>query len=187
VKVFRIRKDLNYQVLLPDVPESEIFEFTTFDCTSKLNSWQPPSVFCLYPLLKKGDFIHYGSGNLVASPRATEIVRTFFEKSGELLPLWYEGEQYTLLNILECVNVLDTEKTKWLLDANGGKVEIKEYSFFENRLPVAPIFKIPETRYGDVLTYEIDNCIQDEFKAFVEFHNLTGLLFEELWDSKNEL
>lgn len=187
MKVYEIRSDVrNFQWLFPDVPDSQILDYTTFDGTSRIHSWQSPGVFCLKPLLQKGDFLHFGSGNLLANQRAMGIVGTFFEMSGELLPLWYDNEQYTLLNVLECINCLDVEKSDWLRAADGSFVEIRKYRFHVDRFTTSPIFKIPETRSASVLTWERDGCPESEFKACVESHGLSGLIFKELWDSEQE-
>jgi len=113
---------------------------------------------------------------LLANSRATEVVRTFFEMAGELLPIFYDGEEYTLLNVLECVNALDnkrTEKTTW----------ITKYYFHSSRFSESSIFKIPEETVS-VLSLERDGCPECEFKACVEANGLTELIFEELWNSE---
>ena len=176
MKIFRVKADVNnYQWIMPDVPESALVNFR-FDCTPRLQNWKPPEVFAFNPLKEEGDFLHFGSDVLLASPKATEIVRTFFEMAGELLPIFYADKEYTLLNVLECVNALDnkrTKKTTW----------ITKYYFHANRFSESPIFKIPEET-GSVLTLERNGCPECEFKACVEANNLTGLIFEEIWGSE---
>lgn len=178
MKVYRVEADVNsFQWIMPEVPDSDLVKFR-FDCTERVGSWEPPRVFVFDPLKEKGDFLHFGSDTLLASPRAATITRTFFDAAGESLPLFYDNERYTLLNILECINVLDhdtSEKDIW----------IRKYCFLADKFGRSSLFKIPEETVS-VLTLERDCNSQQEFKACVEANGLTGLIFEELWDSEKE-
>jgi len=170
---------------MPDVPEKDILDYTTFDCTSQRRSWQSPIIYLADPSVLTGDFLYYDPGCLVVSPSAVERVRPFFKRAGELLPLWFDGEEYTLLNVTECVDALDDSKTEWLRAGdNNHKVEICRYAFNPNKFTDSSIFKIPETCSGSALTWEKDGDPKTEFKAFVEENGLTGLLFRELWNSE---
>jgi hypothetical protein len=187
VKVFRIKSDVNnYQWLVPNVPDSEILGYTTFDCRSRSSQWNQPPLSLLDSRGKAGAFVHYDPGVLVANPQTARKVRHFFQQSGELLPLWFDGDEYTILNVLTCIDSLDHSKTEWLLDADGSKVEILKYSFDAAKLLGPSIFKIPETCRGSVLTSEVSHSPDLEFKAYVEHYGLSGLLFEELWDSEKQ-
>jgi len=149
-----------------------------------MTNWQPPFVYLLDSHCEAGDFLHYDPGALVASSEIMGEIRGFFERAGELLPLWFDGDECILLNVTVCVDALDHPKTEWLVGDDGGNVEIKRFAFDHDRLAESSIFKIPETCRGSVLTWERDGAPEREFKAFVEQHGLTGLLFEELWDSE---
>ena len=151
------------------------------DGTPKLSAWKTPNVYCLYPLIRKGDFFGGYVGGLIASAETAKKVLAFFEMAGELLPLNYEGERCSLLNVTECINALDQERTTWHTDLNGQKLLIKKYAFHANRFTESSLFKIPETRRAEVLAVERCGHPDEEFKAFVEQVGLTGLRFEELW------
>jgi hypothetical protein len=186
MKVFQISSDVNYYLwLMPDVTDSEILQYTTFNCTKRLGIWTAPSISIYEKSALEGDFAYYTPGALVASPRSIRSITPFFENAGELLPFWCEGDEYTLLNVTTCGDALDHEKTEWYRAGDGSKVSIKKYSFREDQLAMlrSSIFKIPETCEGSVLTWEENGNPETEFKAFVEVNGLTGLLFEELWDS----
>lgn len=185
MKVFLVKSDVNnFSWFKPDVPESELFDFTMFDCTSRASEWKPPKIKDLSPDHQRGDFVYYSPGALLIRPEVVHLVRPFFDRAGELLPLWFEGDIYTLLNITNCVDATDETNTEWLLAKDGSKVEIRRHAFDPARLNEISLFKVPETCKGSVLTWEKDGTPELEFKAFVEQNNLTGLLFEELWDSE---
>ena len=153
-----------------------------FDCAKKKDSWNPPSVYVLNPKLKMGNFIYLIPGALICDQIATEALRDILEMSGELLPILHEGKEYTILNVTECVNALNQEKTEWKYSKrSGAKIGIAHYSFHMNRFPETSLFKIPETSRSEILTYSGLKDPEDEFITICQKQGLTGLLFEELW------
>ena len=101
--------------------------------------------------------------------------------AGELLPLPYQGQEYTLLNVTECINCLDEEHTEWVYHL-GTKIQIAKYVFHPDRFSESTIFKIPQTRRGEILTVEGLKDPEDEFKYVVEKEGLKGIEFEMLWE-----
>jgi hypothetical protein len=138
----------------------------------------------LDPLAKKGDFLYYDPGALVVTQQAAKLAAPFFELAGELLPLWCNGNKYSILNVTHCIDALDNSKTIWFTAKDGSKIEIKDYVFDPEKFGGSSLFKIPETCRGSVLTWEKDRSPELEFKSFIEANGVTGLLFEELWDSE---
>jgi hypothetical protein len=121
-------------------------------------------------------------------PRSIEHVRTQFEMAGELLPLPCDGVELTVLNVLECINCLDHERSTWLTTKDGQRIypdpfKKGSYVFHAERLPESSLFKIPELRQGRVLCRERDGDPELEFKAAVELHGLVGLKFQLLWQT----
>lgn len=179
-RVFRLRNDVSrYQYLLAADADADVQLY--MDCRPRLATWTPPPVFVYQPLLEAGDFYQFGGAAPIASPRATEALRGFFEEAGELLPLPHAGTEYTLLNVTECINCLDHERSAWLLTQDGERVYPTRYVFHPDRFSESALFKIPETHRGEVLVVEGLRDPEDEFRAVVERAGLKGLRFEELW------
>ncbi len=107
---------------------------------------------------------------------------TFSKCWASLLPLPFKDKLYHVLNVTECVNVLDDHKTEWLYENGIGP--IKKYAFHAGRLTEAPLFKIPETCRSEILTLEGIKDPEDEFKGRVERLGLKGLIFEEIWSNE---
>ncbi len=104
--------------------------------------------------------------------------------AGEILPLPFNGHEYGILNITDCVNCLDDVRSEWVLGKDTGKrIRIERYVFFPDRFSESTLFKIPETRRGQLLTVEGVADPEQEFKPTVEKLGLTGLKFEPLWSS----
>ena len=184
MRVFRAEAHVNrYQYLLPS--DSDAAGVYDFDCTSKAD-WIPPSVFSYEPLLREGDIWGYGmiSSTWAVAPRAFEILKWLLSDAGEVLPLPFSNRRFALLNVTQCVNCLDQENTEWEFgETTHQPIRIERYAFHEERMPESSIFKIPETRRGEILCYEGLKDPDDEFKTFVERHDITGVTFTELWSS----
>jgi hypothetical protein len=184
MKVYRLRSDVNhYRYFLPEREEDALA--LEMDCTPKEETWVPPPVFIYEPMLKAGDFYQFEGSKLITTLRATEVLEEFLEMAGELLPLPYGGEVYTVLNVLECINCLDHERTQWRLGPDTGeKLGPRQYAFHPDRFSESPLFKIPETCRSQILLVEGLRDPEEEFRYVVENAGLNGLVFEELWDSE---
>lgn len=99
------------------------------------------------------------------------------------MPLSYNGEIYTVLNVTECINCLDQQNTEWVLGKDTEtNLLIKRYVFHNNRFSESDIFKIPETCKSEILVVEGRKDPRDEFMYAVESADLKGLLFEQIWE-----
>ncbi len=180
MRVYRITNEVNrYQYFLPERDEDVLK--LAMDCTRKAAIWSAPSMFVFKPLHEVGDFYQFSPGTIITSPRATEVLRTHLEMAGELLPLPHQGQTYIALNVTECINCLDQERTQWLCAEDGTRLYPDKYVFHRNRFSESAIFKIPETRMGEILVVEGLKDPHEEFRYEVEQAGLKGLTFEELW------
>ena len=181
IRVFRITTDVDrFQYFLTENRGDE--ELLEMDGTPGAEKWSPPPVFIYMPKHEPGDFFNFGGGILISSPMATEALRYHLQMAGELLPLPYAGETYTLLNVTECIECLDQERTKWQIGRTTGKrVGIRRYSFYPDRFSESDIFKIPHTSKAEILYVEGLKDQEDSFRYAVEAAGLRGLRFEEVW------
>ena len=184
MKVHRIRPDVNnYQYFMLEDANIGLTELMTFDGTPKVDTWTAPAVYIHKPRLKKGSFPDlWATATLVVDETALEGLRDLLEMLGELLPLPYKDKLYHVLNVTECINVLDDHNTQWLYENGSGP--IKKYAFHSSRFTEAPLFKIPETCRSEILTTEGIKDPEDEFKSRVDRLGLKGLIFEEIWSSE---
>lgn len=183
MKIYRVRPDVNnYQYLMLEDDNLVTTEMLSFDGTSKGDKWVAPAVYILKPKLQKGNFPDlWSTATIVVDEVALEQLRGLLERSGELLPLPYKDNMYHVLNVTECISVLDEKHTQWRYEK--GSLPITQYAFHARRLTEAPLFKIPETCNYEILTCEGLNDPEHEFKGRVEKLGLKGLIFEELWSS----
>jgi hypothetical protein len=184
MKIHRVRADVNnYQYFMLEDPSIGLTDLMTFDGTPKVDNWVAPVVYVQKPKLKRGNFPDlWATATLVVDEAALEQLRDLLEMSCELLPLRHEGKLYHVLNVMECVNLIDDQKTQWLYEKGSGP--IKKYAFHAARLTESPLFKIPETCKSEILTCEGLKDADDEFKGRVERLRLRGLIFEEVWSDE---
>ena len=181
MKVFRLNNDVNrYQYFLTE-NESDAMKLIS-NCAPSKATWLPPPVFVYKPRHQEGDFYNFYSGTPILTPRATELLRDYLEMSGELLPLPYKSEIFTLLNITECINCLDEQNSEWLHESYPGEKSgpIKKYVFHPDRFSESDIFKIPETSPVEVLVLdreEGEGCID-----ILRNSDITGYELTLLWE-----
>lgn len=185
MKVFSVTEDVSrFQSLGVDDIDAWTEFALSVDCRSLTALWKPPTVYVRKPKLNRGNFLHITVGLLVADDEAFSKIGEFFEMAGEVLPIPFEGKTLSLLNVTECINCLDREKSQWRDPRRREGLPLK-YVFHPNRLDESSIFKIPETCKGEILVLERENDPETEFKAAVEHHRLTGLIFKELWSDEH--
>jgi hypothetical protein len=101
------------------------------------------------------------------------------------LPLPFANEDLHVVNVTECINVLDQDRTRWTVGATSGRrLSIESYAFHPDRLTETPLFKIPETAKTEIYTAAGLRNSNDEFKGRAEKFDLKGLIFEEIWSNE---
>ena len=182
MRIYRIRCDVNaFQSFYIDKARwhGDLLAMLTFECSPRAAAYSPPPVFVLHPKLKAGNFYYLCPGALVVDSTALDHLQDLLEMSGEMLRLPYKDCLFHLLNVTECINVLDERHAK---RRSSGTIE--KYAFHPERLTETPLFKIPETCRAEILTCEGLKDPEDEFKGRVEQLGLKGLIFEELWSDE---
>jgi hypothetical protein len=176
MRVYRVRSDVeNYRWYIPNVPDHKTLEYI-FDGSRRGSAWDSPKSYCFDPMKKAGDFAKFGTGSLLVSDLAKRSLLDLLELAGELLPLETDDGLFWILNVLECWNVLDEQKSRC---SSAGLIEA--YVFQRDRMSEATLFKIPQTRSIEVLGKEVDGNPDHEFRARVETAQMSGLIFEDLW------
>lgn len=189
MRIFRVKNDSNFvQVLSPIDNTKHGLELLTFNCEPRAQTWQDLMVYVQNPKVKPKNFFAMPSGIIVCDKYALDVCRTLFEMTGEILPIQVErGPKLFIVNVLECLNGLNYDTTQWAYYKDGTKGRILKYGFHPERvLNESSIFKIPETSKTDIFCWADIKNPDDEFYHLYHKHKLTGLIFEELFDSKHE-
>lgn len=186
MKIYEVKCAVNdFQSFYTEDRSTWSMDTLQFDATPKATIWVPPAVYVGAPKQRRGNSVDLCAGAFAVDTVARAELLDLFEMSGELLPLPHQTEVFYVLNVTECPNVLDDDNTIWEYGkTTGAKIRIVKYAFHEHRMTEAPLFKIPETCRGTIYTFEGLKDPGDEFKPRVEEHGLTGLTFNEVWDSE---
>lgn len=148
----------------------------------KLHSWTPLPIFVDKPECDRGNFVHvWGLEDFAVDNEVCHALGDIFVKTCELLPFQpYEGKQYYRLNILNSVDCLDYENTKWRIGPDGRpSAEIEEFHFNPALVGQFSLFKLPK-RSGLLTISGLRNG-EPEFKSVVERCGFAGVKFEEIW------
>jgi hypothetical protein len=164
--------------------ELEVQGYLEFKCTPKGHDWVPPKVYMEEMEDEdKGtqpvpDIAAFRPGSLVLSPRATEALKPILERTGELLPLPYQGETWFILNVTECVNALDKDRTEYVKDDEDGTIlGIRRPVFYEDRLTRSSVFKIADDNFTSIYCHSADQNTEYDLKRAVESSGLRGIKF----------
>ena len=188
LRAYKVKPDFNkFQYFLWEMElvgmTAAMYDALSCDGRRKGDHWKPPPVSIYNPRHKRGDFfaVGIGGGGLVMAPWAmakVHALQMFAELAGELLPLEYKNQVFTLLNITVCLDCLDEERSKWLTHEDGKRTMLKPFLRVDRTCP-SNLFKSTHSPF-DIFCLEYSHNPNEEFKACVEYHKLTGLLFEEV-------
>ena len=183
MKIYQIKTDSNnVQLVQPTDQNLDTLNLLNFDCEPRKVGWNELEVYVYNPKIKPKNFFSMPSGILVFDEKTLDICQTVFEIAGEILPLQVErGQKLYVLNILQCMNGLDYDRTKWdYYPRTGKKGRILEYKFHEWRIMnESTLFKIPESSVN-IFCFTDDRNEDDQFYYLYHKHQLTGLIFEEI-------
>ena len=159
----------------------DIVEFNRlFDGRSMRKTWAGTGSFAFIPRRKpKGDTPGLSTHIPIFSVRAVKVLADLLKGHGELLPITCDGEDYLVCNVTRVIDALDEKESELDLFDSGRIMNIVRYSFFQDNLARANIFKIPQYVLGRVF-------VTAPFVARVKEANLTGFKFRRVWRSDDE-
>ena len=189
MKIYRIKTDSNnVQAVQPTDERLSKMDYLKFNCEPRKDNWRELEVYVYNPKTKPKDFYNMGWEMLIFNEKVLDVCQTIFEMAGEILPLQVErGQKLYLLNILQCINALDYDRTVWdYYPRTGRKGRILKYGFHSEKASnEASIFKIPEENSTTIFCYADVKNPDDEFYHIYHKHKLTGLIFEEVYNDDN--
>lgn len=187
MKIYNVKVDSNsFQWLMPQIGEDDLLNYTVFDCQHMKDNWSRDiEWYSFNPKNKKGNFFSLGNGGGFVFDKSVydSDLLTLLEMAGEIIPIQVEGQEFYVMNVLECVNALDEKNSQWDFYDDGSRANIKEYAFYSNRLSESSIFKIPQTSRTEILTYSGIKDEDDEFIAVYNKLNFAGLIFTEIFSN----
>ena len=187
MKVYEINSDIYKTRSLGFSDESVIDHYFGAFKGKPITDWDKPVEMFITDLKDPiADFYYYYYGCLVFTPKVLDCMADIFEMAGQILPVQVEsGEELFILNVTACCDSVDQKKTEWEYYPNGNRGSVKKYAFGDN-FSKSSLFKIPENNFSSILTLTGAQDSSQEFISRYRQHNLTGLVFKELWASDDE-
>ena len=183
MQVYKIKLDTSFQRFIPIDEAVWSTGLLKMDCHKKLSDWQGLDVYNFNPKRKRGDFSHLCSGGFVVEPRVYRLLQTPFEIAAEALPIRCDGEELLLINIIECVNALNVDESRFKINSDEtiNRCFPIEYVFHSRRMTQSSLFKIPESSLTEI--FYVSDMVEEEedFKLVTEQQKLSGIRFELVW------
>jgi hypothetical protein len=133
------------------------------------------------PQLPKADFMGFVPGAFVLTEDAMRRVGGF--QAAEFFPVYVEGDEYYVANVIQVFNALDRASSEIEPGADGS-IRIKRYAFHRNRLLETGVFKLPETALQEVLVFASENDDpEDSFPASLAREQFSGVSLAPLWSA----
>jgi hypothetical protein len=182
MKVWKLYSELEGYAAICSLKHDITFKISdNFDGRSLKEGWEP----LLYTKhidekkLPLGDKPNSLPSMPIVSHRALECIKELIIPYVEVLPVYIDGFEFFLINILDIIDCLDYEKSElsyFRSDPHDIK-KILKYEFLKDKIWDKVIFKIPENKLNVPF-------VTDQFKLEVEKHGLEGFRFEKVWDSE---
>jgi hypothetical protein len=184
MKYYKVKTDFSLcQWVMPQVDEG-IADLLEFDCQSKEKVFEGISDWFISGTNQQecSNFYTFGlGGSIIFDQKAYESkLRGILQMAGEIIPIYVDGIKLYILNVRECINVLDRRRSILGTSPYGRGTTIKHYCFAHGWKNRSSIFKIPETSRHEILTYSGSQDPEMEFYTVYHEENLSGLAFKEI-------
>jgi hypothetical protein len=176
--VYTLDADVNTYRPLFFTDSEHVVEFNRlFDGTPLKKVWTERNDFAFVPRrLPKGDTPGFSTHIPVFNHKAVRALVDLVEGNGELLPITCGTEQYFVFNVTNIIDALDEANCELQRFSSGRIMDVMRYSFFEEKLTGATVFKIPQAVLMDVF-------VTDPFVERVSKAGLKGFKFRKVWSS----
>lgn len=146
-----------------------------FDGHSIKSEWSEVEVDIQENSAKLGDILGLGADFLVVNNRALKIILDIAKESVEVLPLKCNRMDLYIINILDVVDCLNIQKSKFKLYKACDEIQsIEEYELDKKKIGDSVLFKIDKIISGHMYA-------TDYFKEMLEKENIQGLKFVKVW------
>jgi hypothetical protein len=114
-------------------------------------------------------------------------LRPFLEQAGELFPVDYNGQIFTVTNITLFLDALDYSKAEFPAhSANRPPTRVARYAFSEDALSGRALFKLSEDWGRNIYVVEDSRSPSRGFRQTVLESGLVGLHWRLLWSNDQE-
>ncbi|SEM83736.1 imm11 family protein [Lihuaxuella thermophila] len=177
MKVFLLDHDYQYQSVMT-IEENLLDRFEQFGQPLE-HDWKPIEMFVpdAKKELPKSDFPNFLTDVPIFNQNAKNAFYELLRPNGEFLPVIIEGEKHYAFNTINRIDALDEEASDVKRFKSSGRImKVIKYKFIPEKVQGQVIFKIPQDP-GSVY-------VSNTFLAKYQEHELTGLMFREVWHAE---
>ncbi len=121
--------------------------------------------------------------NLILGPHATSLVKDVVSDVAELLPVPFNDEVWSLLNVYNVIGAVDKSNCQYKIRKNGKVGSLQKLAFYPDKVPHAKLFKVPENPTSVYFAEHHPDDSADNFKNIVEKNKLSGIKFISVWEN----
>jgi hypothetical protein len=190
MRVYRLQIAYNkagnwlYQQIWPaDLDHVDWFDVWSFRCAARSSVWPRGGalVEVLNPSAPAGNFPFLYQGAIGMDRTTRDRLAPILPETAEYLDVeTATGQSYQLLNILDCTDSIDEERSEWSSLPTRARVYIKRFAFRPERLPATSLFKASAAPADLFVSTGVVPSHLD-FKTQYEALGLRGLHFERVW------
>jgi hypothetical protein len=194
MRIYRIEKLYDksgnhpYQQIRPVGDDVDWFNMWSFRCTPRSSVWPHGGarVKIANPKKPAGNFPFLEDGAIGMDRITRNRLAPTLPENVELLDVMTEaGRSYQLLNILDCADCVDEERSEWFSLPTRKHVGITRFAFRPERLPHSSLFKasaVPSFLFVSTGLVPPDR----DFKLQYETLALRGLSFWGVWNDEGD-
>jgi len=148
-----------------------------------IENWTPPRVYSYYANYPVPDIWELkGTGAFAVPPKAASTLGLFLEMGCQVLPLPYKGKEFSLCNVMCCIECVDEEHSEWVLHPKTKeRARLKKPVFYPDCVDESTLFKIPQLPL-EIYCWEKAYDPDCEFRACIIEKKLKGLRFDLAWE-----
>lgn len=121
----------------------------------------------------------YAMTTLMCSKKAKDLLQNLIDNDVEFIPTKCNEDELYIIHTLHYKDAVDHDSSEIRSLSSGLEVEYLSYSFIEEKIENANIFKVLLNNNH----YTTKIFVTSEFKDIVEQNGLTGIKFTEVWNS----
>ncbi len=157
--------------------EIDIDEVQSYDGRSKIENGNPIAVRRMYDR-EFSNTPGLSSHIPVFDEEAIDILSDLLDGHAEILPLDCQDGEFYAINITKVLDCIDYDKSEYKMFRDGKRImRFKKYEFKEEMVKGKHIFKIVDEPLRRPF-------VSDEFRQRIIDNQLTGFVFELVWDSE---
>ncbi len=181
----------NHKIFVMPPLDSRVGDIDDFDTgIKKADNWIPPCIKWYeennsnIEKYKDPDIsLISHPGSLILSPNTANIVKTVINDVAELLPVSFNNETWSLLNVYNVIDAVDKPNCQYKIRKNGKVGRLKKLAFFPDKIPHAKLFKVPENPASIYFAEHHFNDSENNFKNIIEKNKLFGIKFIKVWEN----